>query len=87
LQNFGCVLKKGNETHSSLCQSNLQLQNAAALMPRRIRAVEHRKCAIGQAGAHPDLQDRIMLNYTTGLPTCLHQKNPDLVPKTLEKPR
>jgi len=23
------------------------------------------------------LQDRILLNYTTGLPTCLHQKKPD----------
>jgi len=31
--------------------------------------------------AHPGLQDRFLLNYTTGLPTCLHQKNTDLVPK------
>jgi len=29
-----------------------------------IRAVKHRKCAAGQADAHPDLQDRILLNYT-----------------------
>ena len=41
-------------------------------MSRRIRAIEHR-CAAGLAGAHPSLQDRILLNYTTGLPTCLHQ--------------
>jgi len=62
LQNFVCVLKKGSKTHSSLRQSNLQLQNEAVLMARRIRAVEHR-CAAGFAGAHPALQDRILLNY------------------------
>ena len=28
------------------------------------RAVEHRKCAAGLSDAHPDLQDRILLNYT-----------------------
>jgi len=78
LQNFGCVLKKGSETHSSLRQSNLQQQNEAALMCRRIRAVEHR-CTAGPAVAHPGLQDRILRNYTTGLPTCLHQRKPDLV--------
>ena len=49
-------------------------------MSRRIRAVEHR-CVAGLAGAHSGLQDRILLNYTTGLPTCLHQKKPDLLPK------
>ena len=54
LQNFGCVLKKGSQTHSSLLQSNLQLQNEAALVFRRIRAVEHR-CAAGLAGTHPGL--------------------------------
>ena len=43
----GCVLKQGSKTHSSLRQSNLQLQNGAALMSCRIRAVEHRKCAAG----------------------------------------
>jgi len=80
LPKFGCVLKKGSETDSSLRQSNLQLLNEAALMSRRIRAVEHR-CAVGLAGAHPGLQDRILLNYTTGLPTCLHEKKPDLVPE------
>jgi len=37
----GCALKQGSETHSSLRQSNLQLQNQAALMSRPIRAVEH----------------------------------------------
>ena len=37
----GCALKQGSETRSSLRQSNLQLQNEAALMSRRIRAVEH----------------------------------------------
>jgi len=35
-----------------MCQSNLQLQNEAALMSCRIRAVEYRKCAAGLAGAH-----------------------------------
>jgi len=45
-------------------QSNLQLQNEAALMSCRIRAVERIKCAAGLAGAHPDLQDRILLSYT-----------------------
>jgi len=48
-----CVLEQGSKTHSSLRQSNLQLQNEAALMSRRIRAVDHRKCAAGLAGAHP----------------------------------
>jgi len=33
-------------------------------MSRRIRAVEHRKCAAGLAGAHPGLQDRILINCT-----------------------
>jgi len=80
------VLKKGSETHSSLRQSNLQMQNEAALMSRRIRAVEH-WCTAGLAGAHPDLQDRILLNYTTGLPTYLHQKKPDFAPKKPEKTR
>jgi len=60
----GCVLKQSSKTHSSLRQSNLQLQNEAALISHRIRAVGHRKCAAGQAGAHPGLQDRILLNYT-----------------------
>jgi len=32
-------------------------------MSHRIRAVEHR-CEAGLAGAHPGLQDRILLNYT-----------------------
>ena len=66
---------KGSKTHSSLRQSNLQLQNEAALMFPRIRAVEHR-CAAGLAGAHPVFQDRILMKYTAGLPTYLHQKKP-----------
>jgi len=33
-------------------------------MSYRIRAVEYRKCATGLAGAHLDLEDRILLNYT-----------------------
>jgi len=49
-------------------------------MSCRIRAVEHR-CAAGLAGAHPGLQDPILLNYTTRLPICLHQRKPELVPK------
>jgi len=129
----GCVLKQGSETHSSLRQSNLQLQNQAALRSHQLRAVEHWRCAqnrrqkvsdwgalqfcgedfrlsggawhhkinqsstylsvsrfnlgvlgalfgglsppkpprgdgtgcaAGLAGAHPDLQDRILLHYT-----------------------
>jgi len=37
----GWALKQGSETHSSLRQSNLQLQNQTALRSRQIRAVEH----------------------------------------------
>ena len=59
-----CALKQGSETHTSLRQSNLQLQNQAALRSRQIPAVEHWRCAAGLAGAHPGLQDRILLNYT-----------------------
>jgi len=33
-------------------------------MSCRIRAVEHRKCVAGHAGAHTGLQGRILLNYT-----------------------
>jgi len=57
------TLKQGNKTHSSLRQRNMQLQNETALMSCRMRAVE-RRCAAGVAGAHPGLQDRILLNYT-----------------------
>jgi len=46
-------------------QSNLQLQTEAAQMSHRIRAVEHKKCVAGLSGAHPGLQDRILLNYTS----------------------
>jgi len=53
----GYALKQGSKTNTSLRQSNLQLQNEAALMSCRIRAVEQRKCAAGLAGAHPGLQD------------------------------
>jgi len=49
----GCPFKQGSKTHPSLRQSNLQLQNEAALMSCRIRAVEHRNRAAGLAGAHP----------------------------------
>jgi len=54
---------QGSKRHSSLRQSKLQLQNQAARMSRRIRAVEHR-CAAGLAGAQPGLQDQILPNYT-----------------------
>ena len=60
----GCALKQGSKTHSWIRQSNLQLQNEATLMSCRIRAVEHRNSAAGLAGAHPGLQDWILLNYT-----------------------
>ena len=56
--------KAGGEIHSSLRQSNLQVQNEAALMSSRIGAVEHRMCAAGLSDAHPSLQDRILLNKT-----------------------
>ena len=59
----GCALKHGSKPHSSIRQSNLQLQNEAALMSRRKRAVQFR-CAAGLAGAHPGLQNRILLIYT-----------------------
>ena len=55
-------------------------------MSRRIRVVEH-WCAAGLAGAHSGLQDRILLNYTTGLPTSLHQKKARLCPKKDKKKR
>ena len=76
VQKFGCVLKKGSKTHSSLHQSNFQLQNEAALMSRRIWAVE-RRCTAGLAGAYLGLQDQIFQTNTTRLPTCLYQKKPD----------
>jgi len=60
----GCALKQGSKTHSSLRQSNLQLQIQAALMSCRIQAEEHGKCAARLSDAHPGLQDRILLNYT-----------------------
>ena len=60
----GCALKQGSKTHSSLRQSNLQLQNQAALMSCRIRAVEHRKYAAVLSNTHPGMQDRILPNYT-----------------------
>jgi len=47
-----------------LSPNNSQLQNEAALMSRRIRAVEHRNCADGLAGAHRGLQDRILISCT-----------------------
>jgi len=58
----GCALKQGRKAHSSLCQSNLQLQNQAALMSCPMRAVEHRKYAALLSNTHPDLL--ILLNYT-----------------------
>jgi len=47
----GCASKQGSKSHSSLRQSNLQLQNEAALMSCPTRAVKHRKRATprGQA--------------------------------------
>jgi len=59
----GCALKQGSKPHSSPHQSNLQLQNQAALMFCWIRAVEHRKYAAVLSNAHPGMQDRILLNY------------------------
>jgi len=45
----GCVLKQGSETHSSLRQSNLQLQNQAVLRSPQIRAVAYWRYAAGLA--------------------------------------
>jgi len=58
------MLEQGSETHSSLRQSNLQLQNQAALRSPQIRGVAFWRYAAGLAGAHPGLQDLILLNYT-----------------------
>ena len=74
----GCVLKQGSKTHSSLRPSNLQLQNEPALMSCRIRAVEHRKCVAGPAGAHPGLQDRILLNYTRSRMRMKYARKPSI---------
>ena len=60
----GCALKQWSETHSSLRRSNSQLQNEAAPKSCQIRVVEHWRCAVGLAGAHPSSKDRILLNYT-----------------------
>ena len=54
----GCSLKHGSKTHSSLRQSNSQLQNEAPLMSCCIQAVEHNNCAAGLAGAHPSAKQR-----------------------------
>jgi len=55
------VLKQTSKTHSSLCQSNLQRKNEAALISCRIRAVDHWTCAAGLVCAHLGLRDRILL--------------------------
>ena len=55
---WGCALKQGSKTHSSLRQSNLQLQNQAAL--KCLVEYDYKRCAAGLAG----LPDRILLNYT-----------------------
>ena len=60
----GCALNEGSKTHSPMRQCKLQLQNEPALISCRIRAVERRKSAAGQARAQPGLHDWILLNYT-----------------------
>jgi len=57
-------VNRGVKTHSSMRQSNLQLQNEAALMSCRIQAIEHRKSTTGLAGTRPCLKNRILPNYT-----------------------
>jgi len=47
-----------------LHQSNLQLQNQAALMSRRVQALGRRRYAVGLACTHSGLQDRILLYCT-----------------------
>ena len=63
-KNIGLCVKTGewNTLITTSERCTVQLQNQATLMSRWIRAVEHR-CAVGLAGAHPGLQDRILLNY------------------------
>ena len=54
MQKYQAVhVKTGSKAQLSLRPSKLQLQNEAALISCRIRAVEHRKCMAGPAGAHP----------------------------------
>jgi len=67
----GCALKQGNETRSSLRQSNLQLQNQAALRSRQIWAVENWRWAVGLVGAHHGLLDRILLKRIKYARKCL----------------
>jgi len=55
----GCALKQWSKTHSSLRQSNLLMQNEAALMSCGIRAVEHRKYADVLAVAYPGLKSNV----------------------------
>ena len=50
----GCVLKQGRKTHSSLCQSNLQLQNAADLC-----LVEYEQSSVG-----------VQLDWLAHTPAC-----------------
>ena len=57
----GYALKQGSKTQSSQRQSNLQRQNQAALMPCRMRTVEHKKCVAGVSQAQPGLQDRMFI--------------------------
>jgi len=68
-----CALKQRSKTHSSLRQSNLQLQNEAVananVLPHtNVNVLSHtsghRKCAAGLARAHHGLRDGILLNYT-----------------------
>jgi len=73
----GCALKQGSKTYSSLRQSNLQLQNQAALMSRRIRVyrcaadwLAHSPvCKIESCYATQEL--RIRIKYARKLPFFL----------------
>ena len=59
-----CTLNQASETHSSMRQCYLQLQNEAAQISCRISAVERIKSAARQARVQPGLHDWILLNYT-----------------------
>ena len=59
----GCTLKQGVK-HTHHCVRAIYSCKMRLHWFCRIRAVEHRKCVAGPAGAHPGLHDRILQNLT-----------------------
>jgi len=60
-----CALKQGSKTHSSMLQSNLQLQNEVALMSCRILAVKYR-IGLPYVGFFPDMSGILVAKYASG---------------------